>query len=439
MRSSSSSNVFLTVLNLALLIMFTSRPARGDDWPQWRGPQRDGVWRETGLIDQFESDEITAKWRAKLSSGYSGPTVANGRVYVMDRLVEPEETERILCFDEATGRPLWSHAYRCEYERVSYTAGPRASVTIDRDQALALGTMGHAHCLDAKTGDVIWQRDLKEEYSIRLPLWGISSAPLVHGDLVIFHIGGSDGACVVALDRRTGMERWRALDDRAGYSSPILLRKGNKNVVVVWNGDAIAGLSAERGDVFWRIPFPPRKMPIGVPTPVVEDNRVFVSSFYDGSLMVQLGERANDARTLWSAVGSSERNTKALQCMISTPILRDGYIYGVDSYGELRCLVASSGKRVWEDMQATPRARWSNIHMVTQGDRVWMFNERGELIIAQLSPDGYHEISRAKLIEPTTAQLRQRNGVCWAHPAYANRHVFARNDEELVCASLADE
>ena len=155
--------------------------------------------------------------------------------------------------------------------------------------------------------------------------------------------------------------------------------------------------------------------------------------------MVRLGEKATDARTLWSAVGSSERNTKALQCMISTPIMRDGYIYGVDSYGELRCLVAATGERVWENQTATPRARWSNIHMVEQQDRVWMFNERGELIIAKLSPAGYQEISRAKLIEPTTAQLRQRNGVCWSHPAFANRHVFARNDRELVCASLAAE
>lgn len=172
---------------------------------------------------------------------------------------------------------------------------------------------------------------------------------------------------------------------------------------------------------------------------MADNDRIFVSSFYDGSLMVQLGDAPTDARKLWSAVGSSERNTRALQCMISTPVMRDGYIYGVDSYGELRCLEAATGKRVWEDQTATPRARWSNIHMVVQRERVWMFNERGELLIAKLSPDGFQEISRAKLIEPTTNQLQQRGGVCWAHPAFANRHIFARNDKEMVCASLAKE
>ncbi|MGV3722528.1 MAG: hypothetical protein ACO1SX_16600 [Actinomycetota bacterium] len=112
------------------------------------------------------------------------------------------------------------------------------------------------------------------------------------------------------------------------------------------------------------------------------------------------------------------------------------YIYGVDSYGELRCLDLMTGDRIWESRDAVPRARWANIHFVVNGDKVWMFNERGQLIIARLSPKGYEEISRAQLIQPTTGQLPQRGGVCWTHPAYANQHVFIRNDAELVCASL---
>jgi outer membrane protein assembly factor BamB len=162
--------------------------------------------------------------------------------------------------------------------------------------------------------------------------------------------------------------------------------------------------------------------------------------------MVELGGPPLTATKLWSQRGSSERNTKALHCMISTPLMMDGHVFGVDSYGELRCLRADTGERVWEDQTATPRARWSNIHMVRQDDdtvrqedRIWMFNERGELIIAQLSPAGFQEISRAKFIEPTTDQLDQRGGVCWSHPAFANKHVFARNDKQLVCASLAKE
>jgi outer membrane protein assembly factor BamB len=177
-------------------------------------------------------------------------------------------------------------------------------------------------------------------------------------------------------------------------------------------------------------------MVIGVATPVVDRDRLFVSGFYDGSLMLRLRQDRLGVERIWQRRGTSERKTQALHAMISTPLIDGDFVYGVDSYGELRCLDANTGQRIWEDQTATPRARWSTIHMVRNGRRIWMFNERGELIIGQLSPQGFHEISRTHLLHPTTGQLPQRHGVCWAHPAYADRHVLARNDHELVCASL---
>ena len=180
-------------------------------------------------------------------------------------------------------------------------------------------------------------------------------------------------------------------------------------------------------------------MPIGVATPVVEKDRVFFTSFYDGSLMLRLASDRPDAEKVWQLMGRDEQNTLALHSIISTPVFENGYIYGCDSYGELRCLDANTGDRLWEDKTATPPARWSNIHFVKNADKYWMFNERGELLITKLSPQGFQEISRAKLLEPTTDQLPQRGGVCWSHPAFANKHIFARNDKEIVCASLATE
>ena len=215
------------------------------------------------------------------------------------------------------------------------------------------------------------------------------------------------------------------------------MKQADRWVIVCWTGDSVAGVDPQSGDVFWRYPFPPQKIVIGISTPVVNRGRLFVTSFYDGSLMLQMDQRQLQVQEVWSACGPDEKHTEALQSIISTPLLRGNFIYGVDSYGELRCLDARTGKRIWEDRTATPRARWSNIHFVTHGEDVWMFNERGELIISQLSPRGFQEKSRSLLIEPTEEQLRQRGGVCWAHPAFANRHVFARNDKELVCVSLA--
>ncbi|KKK74865.1 hypothetical protein LCGC14_2879490, partial [marine sediment metagenome] len=197
------------------------------------------------------------------------------------------------------------------------------------------------------------------------------------------------------------------------------------------------GLDPAAGTVHWTYPFKPKRMVINVPTPVVENDRLFLTGFYDGALMLRLRRDALAVEKLWRRQGRNERDTDALHSMISTPYLHGDYVYGVDSYGQLRCLEAATGDRVWEDLTATPPNRWSNIHMVRNGQRMWMFNERGELIIGKLSPAGFEEISRAKLIEPTMKQLDKRGGVCWSHPAYAYKHVFARNDRELVCASLA--
>ena len=427
------------------LFAVSQSSAVADEWPQWRGPQRDGVWRETGIIQEFQSARIEPTWRQPIGAGYSGPTVAGGLVYVTDRLTEPEQIERVHCFDWKTGDKVWSYQYECPYT-VGYKAGPRVSVTIEDGRAYALGAMGHFHCFDAKSGKVLWGHDLNAEYKIeesrRMPIWGIASSPIIYEDLVIVHIGGANDASIVAFDRADGNERWRTLNDRAQYSAPILLKQAGRDVLVCWTGDSIAGVDPAMGRVFWRVPFKPRNMPIGIATPVVDGNRLFVTSFYDGSLMLKLQQDAVDVETIWRRSGRDEKNTEALHSIISTPLFEGEHIYGVDSYGELRCLLAANGDRVWEDLTATPRNRWSNIHFVRNADRIWMFNEMGELIIAKLDSAGFHEISRASLIDPTPEQLSgsgRRKGVCWAHPAFAHKHVFIRNDKELICASLAAE
>jgi outer membrane protein assembly factor BamB len=411
--------------------------ASADDWPQWRGPQRDGVWREGGIIERFDSDVLQPIWRAPIGGGYSGPTVARGRVYVTDRLIEPTQVERVHCFDATSGKPIWTHTYDCPYRDVSYDAGPRASVLIDGNRAYSFGTMGDLYCLGAADGKVIWHRDGDAEFNVDMPIWGLASAPMIFEDLVIVQMGGSAGACLVALDKHSGVERWRALDDPAGYAAPILIEQGGQPVVVMWTGDHVNGVDPRTGRVHWRIEFKPKRMVIGISTPVLHGDHLFITSFFDGSLMLRIDPQRPTASEAWRRGGPNEKNTDALHSIISTPLLKKEHIYGVDSYGELRCLKISNGDRVWESLDAMPRARWGTIHFVEHGERSWLFNEQGELIIARLDESGYHEISRAKLLDPTTGQLPQRGGVCWSHPAFANRHVFARNDNELVCASLA--
>ena len=431
-------SIRFVVVGLLLSSMLQWTSTFADDWPQWRGIARDGKWNETGLLDELPEGQLPLQWSVEIGPGYTGPTVADGRVYVMDKQAEGRSAnERVLCFDSATGQSIWSHTYSADY-KISYTAGPRASVTVHDGKAYTVGAMGHFHCLDAKTGKVVWERDLQSEYAIRMPTWGIAASPLVYRNLVIQQVSGAKGACMVAFQLKDGKEVWRALSDRAGYSSPILIQQAGVDVLVCWTGDSLSGLAPKTGKVLWGHPFPPKKEPIGVGDPVLDGDKLFVSSFYDGSLMVRVPKDKLTSEVIWKAIGQDEQHTKALHAMIGTCLLKDGLVFGADSYGEFRCLDAENGNRIWEDLSAVPKARWATIHMVQQADRVWMFNERGELLIAKPSKEGLNIIDRCQLIEPTTQQLGQRGGVCWSHPAYAEKSVFARNDRQLVRASLAE-
>ncbi len=416
----------------------------GADWPQWRGPNRDGVWSETGVIDRFPADPIPRLWTAAVGPGYSSPTVAHGRVYLTDRQTSPQAVERVLCFDARTGRRLWVYSYPCEYKGFQYRGGPRAAVTVSDGRAFALGAMGHMHCLAADTGVVLWSRNLNEEYHIRMPRWGVACAPLVTDDLVVVQFGGR-GACVAAFDAATGKERWKALDDPASYSAPILIEQAGRRVLACLTGKRVVGLDPASGRLLWESPFPPYATPAGTAMPATDGRRLFVSAFFEGGLMLRLRQDEPKVEEVWRLRGRVKQHDKGLHAMISTPFLDGDYLYGVDSYGELRCLHAATGEWIWTSLKMRPKARWTDkrrpydrwytAHLVRNRGRVWAFNEKGELIICRLTPQGYQEISRAQLIEPTRVQ--HPRGVCWSHPAFAYRCVFIRNDKELVCADLA--
>ncbi|MFC1538756.1 PQQ-binding-like beta-propeller repeat protein [Candidatus Latescibacterota bacterium] len=431
----------LNFLSKAIVILFIwNGLVFSDEWPDWRGSNRDGTWNETGVKKNFDSSQINIKWRMPISSGYSGPTVADKRVYITDRVKDPKDIERVMCFDSMTGKKIWSYSYNCTYGSVGYPNGPRASVIIDGDRAYSLGTMGHLFCFQNKTGKVIWNKDLKIEYDIKMPTWGISAAPLIVDNKLILNIGGRNNACIVALNKNTGKEIWKNLDDGASYSAPILIEQSNKPVVVIWTDRRVVGLNPNTGLIYWQQSFEQKQMVINIATPVFYNNYLFVSSFFDGSMLLKLNTTKLSVTKVWQRAGEDERNTDALHSCISTPLLKGDFIYGVDSYGELRCLELKSGDRIWEDLSAVKPNRWANIHFIQNGELTYMLNENGELIVGQLSPKGFQEISRSKLINPTVGQLnRSGTGVTWAHPAFAYKHVYIRNDNELICADLTEK
>jgi outer membrane protein assembly factor BamB len=431
-------------------LLLASGTARADDWPQWLGPNRDSVWRETGIVEKFTAQGPPIRWRTAIGGGYAGPAVAGGRVYLIARqLAEGASnpanpfdrgiirgTERVLCLNEPDGKELWKYEYDCPYT-VSYPAGPRVTPLINNGKVYSLGAEGNLVCLNAADGKVAWSHDLKKELNVQTPTWGFAGHPLIDGQRLICLAAG-DGTTVMAYDKDTGKEIWRALSAKEpGYSSPVMIEAGGKKQLIVWHPESANALDPATGAVLWSEPVK-SKAGMSIATPRKWNDSLFFTSFYNGSLMMRLAADKPGAAAVWRTEKASETDTTQLNAVMCTPFLQDGYIYGVCSYGQLRCVKADTGERVWETFEATTSGkpvRWANAFIVKNQDRFFLFNEKGDLIIAKFSPKGYEEVSRAHLLEPTGEAAGR--AVLWSHPAYANRRIYARNDKEIICADLA--
>ncbi len=435
-------------LVLILLTMMTPQSGRSDDWPQWGGPKRDGVLRESGWVEKLP-ETPQYRWRVNVGAGYAGPAVAGGKVYLIDRVLSSGEKnpanpfkrspvkgqERVLCLDSKTGNEVWTHTYDCRYT-ISYPSGPRATPTVDGDRVYTLGAMGHFFCLNAKNGDVIWKTNYLEDLGTEINVWGMSASPLVYGEKIILLVGGSKGRGVMALNKKTGEEVWRSSEIRdPGYAAPVIFKAGGQRQLIAWTPDVLYSINPDDGKELWNQPFK-LKSNLSVATPIFDQktHRLFVSAFYNGPLMMQMDRKSPKASVLWKGNSDSELKTDKLHALMCTPVYHEGHIYGVGSYGELRCIDANTGERKWETYEATGKDRWWNAFITPHGDKFIISNEQGELIFCNLTPKGYEELSRVKVIKPTN-KVRRRM-VVWSHPAYAEQAAFWRNDGELVCLDL---
>jgi outer membrane protein assembly factor BamB len=417
----------LLAVSLTLpLLRSTALPA--EDWPQWRGPNRDGVCRETGLLESFPPRGLEVRWRVPVGWGFSSPVVAQGQVYLADsEVVKPKAKERVHCYDEATGKPLWTHVYEVAYEDWAFDPkqeiGPVATPIVQNGKVYTLGRVGHVFCLDARKGEVLWRRNLEKDYQVGFAPG--TPSPLVEGDLLILFIGGKLGACVIGLHKDTGKEVWRALDESLTFSSPIVISSGGKRQLIVWTQQSVTSLDPATGTTYWR----QRLLTSGeyaVSTPFHKDRLLI------GGLMFKLDPDKPAAKVLWPASKSPSRRVFS---HTSTALIRGDHLFTAKSSGELICVEASTGRQVWESARVTDLKNGASIHLTPSGASVLLYTDRGELIRARLTARGYQEISRVAVLEPTFPFAGRK--VAWPPPAYADRHIFARNGKELICASLA--
>jgi len=344
------------------------------------------------------------------------------------RLEKPKAWERIRCFKESNGKPLWSRESELVYPEWAFIpehgGGPAATPIVEAGKVYWFGRSGQVDCLDARSGKVMWETHLDRKYEIGV--LSCRGSPLIEGNLLILFAGGKPGAYVMALDKQTGKEVWKALDEAVSNSSPLVIVAGGKRQLMVWTDNSVTSLNPTTGEIYWREAMVTSGND-SIPTPVVQKNRLLISG-----LMYELDANQPTARVLWP---ESRAPAKRLLSNTSTPMMRGDYVYSAKSSGELVCLEAGTGKQIWGTTNVTELKTGASIHLTPNGDTVFLFTDEGNLILARLTSGGYREIGRVHLLEPTSVLGTRK--FAWTPPVFANRHIFARNDKELICASLS--
>ena len=444
------------------LVLLSCTVAAADDWPRWLGEKGDSVWREDGIVDTFPATGLKTLWTTNIGGGFGGPAVADGRVFVADWLpmqadgklaasgVITEDTkadpwkktsrsgkERVLALDAKTGKILWKFEYDCPYTTAkNYATGPRTTPTVDGDRVYSLGTEGNLVCLEAATGKCLWQKDFKKEYGLKTAIWGWSCHPLVDGDKLIC-IAGGKGTSVVAYDKKTGKTLWTALSSsEPGYSTPSIYEVAGKKVLFAWLDKTINMLDPETGKKYWSLPTK-AQFAMSIITPRVYGDQLYLAAAGKEGFMLKLGPELTDVEVVWDTSKS-----KGAFCPMSTPLLYEGNYYSDSETGAYFCFDAKTGKQKWQtfDVLGIKRPRkygntFTVLHDPPSGKRkLVLITEAGELVFAKLTDKGYEEISRTKIIEPTTPIWGRK--VVWVHPAFANKTIYFRNDKEIVAVSL---
>lgn len=383
------------------------------DWPQWRGPRRDGVSTEKGLLAVWPADGPKELWRQTTGKGFSCLAVSRGRVFT---IFQDGDSESICSWDAETGKELWRFRYPARYLN-GYGNGPRSTPTIDGDLLYAVGGTGIMHCLRAFTdkpaGEQVWRRDLLTEFGAKNLQWGVSFSPLVEGGLVYTNPGGPNGQSLAALDKVTGKTVWTSQDDAAGYSSPLAATIAGERQIVFFTGAGLVAVTPEAGKLLWRYPWE-TAFGANIATPIIADDYVFISSGYNrGCTVVKIekSESGFEARRVYE--------NKKMRTHFSTCVRYHDYLYGFDDTN-LTCMEFRTGKVLWD------QRGFSKGSLLVADGKLIILGERGLAALAEATPASYQEVSRFTFSEDR----------CWTVPVIANGRMYIRDEEKLVCYEM---
>ena len=399
MRSLQKSRLSPFLLLLVLLV--------SADWPQFRGPNRDGRSTETGLAKQWPPEGPRVVWRVPLGKGYSGMAVASGRIFTM---FGAGGDEFAVALDVQTGKELWRSRVDALYKD-QVGDGPRATPTVSGELVYVVSGKGKLHALKAASGERVFMRDFVAEFGSDPPTWGFSSSPLVEGDLLLADVGGSSGRSLVAFDKKTGKDVWRSQRDKTAYSAPIAVTVGDKRQVVFFTAQNVLAVSPKDGTLLWKTPWK-TSWDVNAATPIfIAPDKLFISSGYDvGAALFRI--TAEGATEVW-------RN-REMKNRFSSSVLHDGYLYGFDEK-TFKCVVAATGETKWRERGLDHGS------LVYADGQLYVLGEQGILVLVEASPAEYRE----------RARFQAFTGRTWTPPTLASGRLYVRDEHELVALNVA--
>lgn len=406
----------VTVLFTALLVTVLAQPHSSDaaDWPQWRGPNRNGISNETGWRCKWPQQGPPILWEKPIGTGFASMAVRNGCVYAMGNTgrkgdgKKSEHRDVVHCLDAGTGDEIWKHSYLSPLDCNDYEGGPSATPTVHDGRVYTVSKHGKVFCLDAQKGRVVWNKDLAREFGIQPPRWGLAGSAVVVGDMVVFN-AGTHG---IALNRTDGGLVWQNGKGTAGYGTPVLYDLGGEKCLAILGHRTLAGVAGKTGQLLWQEPWTTMHDE-NIPDPIVLGDKLFVcTGLGTGCALLRIdGDRLIE---LW--------RHKDMQNWLSTSVLWKGHLYGIDARSRsLRCLDFETGQVKWS------QGGFGLGSVMMANGKLIALTDKGKLVIARASPDHYEELSTAQIL----------TGKCWTVPVLANGRIYARNaDGRLVCVDV---
>ena len=393
-------------LPMVLSVSLLAGTALAADWPQFRGPNRDGISRETGLLKNWPAGGPKVFWKAPMGEGYSHLSVSKGRLYT---LFGEGNNEVAAAYDVNTGKQLWKVPLGRKFLS-DQGNGSRSTPTVDGDMVYALTAEGRLAALNAADGKKVWEHDLQTKFGAEPPQWGISTSPLVEGNLLLVDVGGSGGKSLVAFDKKTGKVVWTSQNEQAGDSAPIAITVGGVRQVVFFTGRALLGVAPKDGKLLWRVPWR-TDWDVNAATPLfVPPDKLYVSSGYGvGATLFQI--KVADGKVGVDEVWQSRR----MKNQFSSSVLYNGHIYGFDD-SVLKCISAATGEEKWKE------SGFGHGSLILADGHLVVLSERGKLLLVEANPAGYREKGSSQIL----------SGRCWTAPTIADGRLYVRNQEELL-------